>query len=841
MSKVLPIEDALPSLRSALRSSLNAVLVAAPGAGKTTRVPIALMDEPWLGGRKIVMLEPRRLAARMAARFMASKLGETVGESVGYRVRLDTKVSGRTKIEVVTEGVLTRMLQDDPALTDIGLLIFDEFHERNLHADIGLAFSLQSQSLLRDDLRILVMSATLDADPVAALLGDAPVVVSEGWMFPVETRYAVRREEGRIDGRAVKAVLEALEEHDEGDILVFLPGIGEIRRVEAQLNEACRLMPVRVAPLYGSLSAEEQDRAIAPGVGGERKIVLATSIAESSLTVEGVRIVIDSGLMRVPRFSPRTGMTRLETVPVSRASADQRRGRAGRLGPGVCYRLWTEQEDKLLPSQGAPEIAESDLAPLALELAAWGVSDPGELRWLDPPPEAAFAQARELLVRLGALSGSGRSGSGSGAITPFGRRMAAMPMHPRLACMVLRAVELGLGAAACELAALFGERDILRRDHGGAPDSDMRLRLKALHSGSGAIAGHTVDTAVCRRILAQAEQWKREWNIAETGAQADSDACGLLLSFAFPDRIASRRPNGKFLLSNGRGAVFGGDQPLSHSTYCVAAELDDTGTDSRIMLAAPIGREQLEEHHADRIAEQQEVVWDSGTQSVRARKRRSLDALALGEYPLPDPDPDKLLAALLSGIAQEGIGMLPWTKHARQFQQRLIFLHFIDPAWPDVSDEALAASLEEWLGPHVYGMRSRSDLQRVNVTGALESMLSWERRREMDEQAPTHIVVPSGSRIPIDYSDPQAPKLSVRLQEVFGLQETPRIANGKVPLLLHLLSPAQRPVQVTRDLASFWRETYFEVKKDLKGRYPKHYWPEDPYAAQPTNRARPRQ
>ncbi|WP_274361364.1 ATP-dependent helicase HrpB [Paenibacillus thermotolerans] len=829
----LPIETAIPALKVALRTHANAVLTAAPGAGKTTRVPLALLDEPWLQGKKIVMLEPRRLAARMAARYMAASIGEAAGERVGYRVRLDTKVSARTKIEVVTEGVLTRMIQTDPALENVGLLIFDEFHERNIHADVSLAFGLQAQSLLREDLRILVMSATLNARPVAELLGDAPIIASEGRQFPVETRYAVRQQSrDRIEDRVARAVTDALAAHAEGDVLVFLPGTGEIRRTEERLREACRSLPVHIAPLHGGLTPEEQDRAVSPAEGGKRKVVLATSIAESSLTVEGVRIVVDSGLMRVPKFSPRTGMTRLETVPVSRASADQRRGRAGRLGPGVCYRLWTEQEETLLPAQGTPEIAESDLAPLALQLAAWGVADPGELRWLDPPPAAAFAQARELLQRLGALDAAE-------ALTPLGRRMAELPLHPRLSGMVLRAMPIGLGAAACELAALLGERDILRGGGAGQPDADVRLRLRALRAATRS-AGLEPNEAAVRRVRLEAQQLQRECGAAGAGGERDADMAGVLLSFAYPDRIAARRPNGKYLLSGGRGAAFGPDQPLSQLPYVVAAELDDAGTDGRIALAAPITMEQLEEHHVDRIVERQELSWDRQTQSVRARKRKCLDALVLSEAPLPHPDPELTAAALLDGIVQEGLQILPWTKQAKQLQERIVFLHRIDSDWPDASDEALTASLTDWLAPYIGGMKSRADLQRLNVTEALLSLLPWEQRRMLDDWAPTHITVPSGSRIPIDYSDPASPSLSVRLQEVFGLQQTPLIAGGRVPIVMHLLSPAQRPVQVTRDLSSFWRDAYFEVKKDLKGRYPKHYWPDDPNVAQATNRVKPR-
>jgi ATP-dependent helicase HrpB len=826
VTAVLPIEPILPLVADTLRSGSGAVLVAPPGAGKTTRVPLALLEAEWLRGRRILMLEPRRLAARAAARFMAASLGEPVGETVGYRVRLESRVGPRTRIEVITEGVLTRLIQVDPALEGVGLVIFDEFHERSLHADLGLALCLQSRAVLREDLRLLVMSATLEAEPVAALLGGAPVLRSEGRSFPVETHHLARRPEGRIEPAVVRMILTALA-RDEGDLLVFLPGAGEIHRSEALLAE--QLQPggnVRVAPLYGNLPQEAQDAAILPAPPGQRKVVLATSIAETSLTVEGVRVVIDSGLMRVPRFSPRTGMARLETIPVSGASADQRRGRAGRLAPGVCYRLWTEQEERQLVTQRTPEILEADLAPLALELAAWGVSDPAELNWLDLPPAGAFAQARGLLAELGAIGPEG-------AITPHGRRMAALGMHPRLAHMLLRAVELGQGGLGCELAALLSERDILRGE-GALPDADLRLRVEALRGARDA------ETAARRRVLTEARHYQRQFGMT-TAASGDEEATGLLLAFAYPDRIAQRRGTSRFLLRNGRGAALGGVQALSDAPYLVAAELDDVGPESRIFLAAPVAMAELERHCKDQILQEDVIAWDRQAGAVRARRRERLGALVLREAPLAEPDPEGALAALLQGVREEGLDqILPWTKAARQLQERLIFLHRADPAgWPEAAEPALAAGLETWLGPHLYGLKSRGDLQRLDLKAILEGLLSREQHRELESAAPTHMAVPSGSRIPIDYSDPDAPVLAVRLQELFGWQETPRIARGRVPLTLHLLSPAHRPVQVTRDLASFWREAYFEVRKDLRGRYPKHYWPDDPLSAIPTHRTRP--
>jgi ATP-dependent helicase HrpB len=828
----LPIEIVIPQLRSALAASGAAVLQAPPGAGKTTRVPLALLNEPWLAGQKIVMLEPRRLAARAAARYMARTLGQDVGGTVGYRVRMETRVGADTRIEVVTEGVLTRMLQGDPALEGVGLVIFDEFHERSLHADLGLALTLQSRSVLRDGLRVLVMSATLDGAPVAALLGDAPVVTSEGRMHPVDVRYLPTRVEGWIEPAVARTVRQALES-TEGDVLVFLPGAAEIHRTEELLRDVSP--GVRVLPLYGNLPQPAQDEAIAPSRPGTRKVVLSTSIAETSLTIEGVRVVVDSGMMRVPRFSPRTGMTRLETTTVSRASSEQRCGRAGRVAPGVCYRLWPEHGQAALVPHGTPEILDADLAPLALELAAWGVADPAELAWLDPPPAGAFAQARELLFELGALAADG-------SITPHGRRMAGLPLHPRLAHMALRGMELGIGGLACDLAALLSDRDVFRRgDH--PPEADLRLRLHALRelASSGRVRAANVDQGGLRRVGAEAREWRRRLGL-HGGEADDVEAAGLLAAFAYPDRLGQRRPGkpGRFLLRNGRGAALVESDPLAQSPYVVAAELDGQGRESRVFLAAPVDLDDVERHFAEQVRTVTEVAWDAAARAVRPRRRSLLGALVLRESAVTDADPGVVAAALLEGIASEGIGALPWSKGARQLQERIGFLHRHDPTWPDVSDSALAATLGDWLGPFVYGMTRLDDLHRLDLSEILLGMLGWERRAALDEQAPSHVAVPSGSRVPIDYSDPDAPVLAARLQELFGMTETPRIAGGRVPLTIHLLSPAHRPVQVTRDLASFWRTGYFDVRKDLKGRYPKHYWPDDPLQAQATARVRPR-
>lgn len=812
----LPIEQVIPELKDALATNANALLLAPPGAGKTTAVPLALLHEPWLGEKKIIMLEPRRLAAKTAARYMARKLGQNPGSTVGYRVRLDTKVGPKTRIEVITEAILTRMLQADPALADVGLVIFDEFHERNLHTDVGLALCLQAQELLRDDLRLLVMSATLDTQPVAKLLGEAPVVVSEGRSYPVETIYLDKPVEGRIEPVMAQAIGRAIQE-TAGDILAFLPGAGEIKRVQERLDAMYLDRHIQVVPLYGSLTPEAQDKAIAPSIPGQRKIVLATSIAETSLTVEGVKVVVDCGLMRIPRFSPRTGMTRLDTIAVSRASADQRRGRAGRLAPGICYRLWTEGEDSRLAAGSTPEIQEADLAPLALELAAWGVKNPSELSWLDAPPTAAYNQALELLRYLGAIDAGG-------AITDHGKKLAEAGIHPRLAHMILTAIPLGYGRTACELATILGERDTLRSTF--ADNIDIRLRLDAIRRGG------------TWRTHEEIKQLCSVFEISLGGDDGDADFAGVLLAFAYPDRIAQKRDSGRFLMTNGRGAVLAGQQPLAEQPYIVAAELAEYGADSKIFLAAPVTINQIRQYCCDQIEQEDIVVWNRETQSVQARRRERLSALVLKETPWSASDAALVTAALLDGIRQEGLSILPWTKGSRQLQERLAFLHRIDTSWPDISDDVLLDTIDGWLAPYVSGITGREGLDRLNLTEILKASLSWEQLRQLDELAPTHITVPSGQRIPIDYSDSEVPVLAVRLQEMFGLAETPRIAGRRIPLMLHLLSPAHRPVQVTRDLANFWRTTYFEVRKDLLGRYPKHYWPDDPMAAQATHRTK---
>ena len=828
----LPIDAALPALRAALRSRPAAVLQAPPGAGKSTVVPLALLDEPWLRGR-IVMLEPRRLAARAVARRMAATLREPVGQTVGYRMRLDTRVSEATRIEVVTEGVLARMLESDPALEGVSLVIFDEFHERSLDADLGLALVLDARDALALDLKLLVMSATLETEPVLRLLGDAALVTAEGRVFPVETRY-VGKGPPALPGAAepperlvAATVRRALGETD-GDVLVFLPGAREIRRVQSLLEAAPLDGDVRVLPLYGDLDAAAQDAAIAPSPPGARKVVLATNIAETSLTIEGVRAVVDSGLERRSVFDPPSGMSRLETRRISRAAAEQRRGRAGRTASGVCYRCWSEGAERGLAASTPPEIASADLAPLALSLALWGARDAAALRWLDPPPKAMLASARDLLRRLGAIDPSG-------AITAHGREMAALPVHPRLAHMLLRGRELGCAALAADLAALLSERDILRGTD--ARDADVRTRLTLLRSAS---PGNAL-----RRARRLAADLRRRLGSGERAVSGDASA-GLLLAFAYPDRVGRRRPggDGRYALANGRGAVFAAPDALAREELIVAVEVDDRERDARILLAAPLDRAELERHFAAELERSDTVDWDPREQAVIARRVVRLGDLVVDEAPLQPVPEDAAAAAMLAGVRALGVAALPWTDEARSFRARVEFLRSLDlPAvasWPAMDDASLAATVERWLAPWLAGMTRREHLARIPLADALRSMLSWEDRRLLDELAPSRLEVPSGSQIRIDYEDENAPVVAVRLQEVFGLTETPRIAGGRMPVTLKLLSPAQRPVQVTRDLASFWRSGYAEVRKDLRGRYPKHYWPENPLEAEAIRGVRPR-
>jgi ATP-dependent helicase HrpB len=827
----LPIDDVLASLHDALAAHRAVVLQAPPGAGKTTRVPLALLEAPWLAGLRMVMLEPRRLAARAAARRMAGTLGQSVGDVVGVRVRGETRVSARTRIEVVTEGVLTRMLQTDPSLDGIGLVLFDEYHERSLQADLGLALAMQAQELLRPDLRLLVMSATLDVAAVSALLGEAPMISSRGRAFAVDVRHVARRDGQRVEGAVAAAVRRAIE-RDEGSVLAFLPGAGEIRRTHELLDDGSLPADVRLHPLYGDLPADAQDAAIAPARRGERKVVLATSIAETSLTIDGVRVVVDSGLSRVPRFSPRSGMTRLETVRVSQAAAEQRAGRAGRTAPGVCYRLWAAEEQGALLARATPEILEADLASLALDLAVGGVREAGELRWLDAPPAAGLAQARELLQQLGALDERGR-------ISAHGVAMAEFGVHPRLAHMLLRAKAMGAGATACLIAALVEERDVLRRDP-VRRDADLRLRV-AIVSGEGRAEHHDVDRDAVRRVRELCRGWRSQLGVAER-EEVDENAVGRLLALAYPDRVARRRDGAaeRYLLRNGLGAVLDDRGALTGSEFLAIAELDGRIPASRIYLAAPVTRSDVDELFRDQVERVDVVEWDAAAGSVRTQGVERLGAIELRAVSVREPDAAVVARTLLAAIARGDGLALRWSEPTRHLRERLRFMHARDPSWPDVSDDALRGTMERWLLPRLVGLRRRSEVEQLDLREVLLEMLTWEQRGALDTMAPTHVTVPTGSRIPIDYGQPDAPVLAVRLQELFGLAETPRIAGGAVPLTLHLLSPARRPVQVTRDLAGFWRSSYFDVRKELRGRYPKHEWPEDPLSAAPTRRAKPK-
>ncbi len=846
MATTLPIESAVPELRQTLADGRNALLTAPPGAGKTTYVPLALLDEPWLAGRKVIMLEPRRLAARAAAHRMAGSRVETIGQTVGYRIRLDSKVGPDTRIEVVTEGVLTRLLQQDPSLSGYGIVLFDEFHERSLHADASLALCLEAQRLFRPDLRLLVMSATLDCASVATILGGAPVISCEGRQHSVTTHYLDRalpreRSIGRpLEDAVVHRIRRALAE-ETGSLLVFLPGMAEIRRVERRLRE-CALPPdVLLAPLHGELPQEEQDQAIAPAPPGRRKIVLATAIAETSLTIDGIRVVIDAGLMRLARFDPRSGLTRLDTIRVTQDSAEQRRGRAGRLEPGACYRLWTAAEQNTLAPRRPPEILDADLAPLVLDLAVWGTGDPRELSWLDPPPPGAVAQARELLTRLEALDAEGRA-------TELGTRMAGLALHPRLAHMILKAIPLDLGSLACDLAALLSERDVLRGP-AASRNADLRLRLDALHGQRELVGEMTVDRATRQRMLRTAEQWRTRLHLQRSPqgprGRADSIRLGALLASAYPDRVAQRQPGHerRYRLANGRGAAFAEPQPLSAEPYLVVADLDGSTPWARIFLAAPTSLEELEACWAHQIEEREVVEWDDRAQAVRARRRRTWGELVLRDQPISRPDPMKVTALLLQGIGRQGLECLAWTNDLAQWRARVACLRRLEGAasnWPDLSDDALRDTLEEWLGPYLNGLTRIDQVRRLDLASPLHALLNREQQRQLDRLAPTHVTVPSGSRVRLDYEAGEAPVLSVRLQEMFGCRETPRIAGGKAAVTVHLLSPAGRPVQVTQDLASFWRSGYPEVRKDLRGRYPKHAWPDDPLQATPTRRTKRR-
>ena len=824
----LPIASVIPQLQKSLSEHSIALLTAEPGVGKTTHVPLFLQNEIWLGTKKIIMLEPRRLAARAAAHRMATLLRESVGETVGYRTRLDTKVGPSTKIEVVTEGILTRILQHDPSLNEYGLVIFDEFHERSLQADLGLALTLQTQLLFRKDLRLLIMSATLDTGTLTQQLKQAPVLTCKGKMFPVETRYLGSLENREFAPQVAKTIQRLLKT-ETGNMLVFLPGSGEIRRVEQELSDLSLPQQTLITSLYGNLSPHAQDQAILPPPTGWRKVVLSTNIAETSLTIEGIRIVLDIGLIRLPRFDPCSGMSRLTTSTISQASAEQRRGRAGRLEPGLCVRCWSETTQRRLAPRTPPEILDTDLTSLALELAVWGIQDTAELSWLDPPPTGALAQARQLLRSLGALDTEGH-------VTEHGRKMADLPLHPRLSHMVLQGIRRQLGTLGCDLAALLSERDLLKGS-AAKDQADLRSKMeeyyRQTHGGTG--------SGVIQRIGQASQRWQKMLGItAHPGNQKHKiDLIGVLLALAYPDRIAQQQTAGsrRYKLSNGRLAQFRHPDPLEHQEYLVVADLDGTQPVAHIYIATPIDRGDLFQYFSNLIQTNETVEWDEEKESVIANKERRLGELILEKSRLHQPDPKLVVAALFFGVRNKGISSLPWSKDQRNWQSRVQFLHRVmgaETAWPNVTDDTLLNTLETWLAPYLTNISSLPQLKRVDLTWPLQTFLSAEQRRTLDTMAPTHLPVPTGSRIALDYGSGEIPILAVRLQELFGMTETPLVANGKVPVLIHLLSPARRPVQVTQDLKSFWKSGYVEVKKELKGRYPKHFWPDDPQQAPPT-------
>jgi len=809
---MLPIHAVLEPLKAALSATPAVVLAAPPGAGKTTVVPLALLDQPWLGDGKVLVLEPRRLAARAAADRMAATLGQKAGGTVGYRTRLQSRIGPETRIEVITEGVFTRMILDDPALEGVGAVLFDEFHERSLDADLGLALARESQLVLRDDLRLLVMSATLDIAGVSKLLDGAPVIEAEGRMFPVETLYLGRNPAERFEDAVARAVMQALGEQT-GSVLVFLPGQGEIHRTVQRLNERSRDPSVDVVALYGSLDKGEQDRAIEPAPPGRRKVVLATSVAETSLTIEGVRVVIDGGLSRVPRFEPSSGLTRLATVKVSRSSAEQRRGRAGRVEPGVCYRLWDEEQTRGLVPHQRPEIQEADLTAFALDLARWGARSVEGLALLNPPPAGALAEARKVLVRLEALDAKGD-------LTAHGRRLTRIPLPPRLAHMVAVASDQDDALGGAKIAAVLSEPGL-----GGAA-VDLLDRLKGLERDRSPRA---------RDAMKLAERWARA---AGGGSGGEADA-GLLLAEAFPERIARARGKpGEVLLASGRGAFLDPTEHMAREPWLAVAELGGGDARDRIRLAAALDAAMLEADLAHRIEVEDRLAREPSGKPVIRRIRR-IGALVLDEKVVGAPDRATMTAALKSEIEAGGLKALDWGEQAASLRARLAFLHGLDAIWPDVSDEGLFTAREDWLWPLLDGARSLADVGDGKLAEALRGLVPWELQRKLDELAPPRLTTPVGSAF-IDYAAEGGPRVEIRVQELFGVKTHPTVGGGRVPLTLGLLSPARRPVQVTKDLPGFWAGSWAAVRSEMRGRYPRHPWPEDPANAEATSRAKPR-
>jgi ATP-dependent helicase HrpB len=850
-SAPLPIDEALPSLLSTLNAHSNAVLVAPPGAGKTTRVPLALLNQAWLKNQKILVLEPRRLAARGAATRMAATLNEKLGETVGMRARLNSTIGPNTRIEVITEGVFTRMILDDPTLAGIGAVLFDEFHERSLDADLGLALALDAQAGLREDLRLLVMSATLDGARVANLMNNAPIIESQGRSFPVETRYCGRDTNKRIEDQIVTAIRTA-HHADTGSMLVFLPGASEIRRVERMLQET-PLPNTIIAPLFGAMDQQAQDYAIQPPAPNIRKIVLATSIAESSLTIEGVRVVIDSGLSRVPRFEPDIGITRLETMRVNRASADQRRGRAGRLEPGICYRLWEETSTQSLPAFAEPEIKVADLSGLLLDCAEWGVSDPNTLLWLDPPPAPALNEARTELTNIKALDANGR-------ITPLGKNIRSLPLPPRLARMVIEAASMGAEQNAANIAALIVERglggdniDITHRlEHFSRDRSHRAIDMKKLCAswakmGVSALPSPHIDRIYSINTSMNANIGYTQYLLGEGASKRgergmENTSPAALLALAYPERIAKARGNnGQFLLVNGRGAQLDSTDALAKQPFLVIAKMSGKAANTRILLAAPLSQQDMLEIAKERIITAHEISFDVQSKSLRARYTQKLGAITLKSEPRYVPKSDQTALALAKGISSIGVQHLPWTKAQIQWRDRVMFLRLNEPEiWPAMSDEVLRQTIEKWLLPHLSDETSLADIKPDTLGNALHGLLDYNLAKRLEAEAPTHFLAPTGMRHAIDYEGNGAPILAIRVQELFGLSVHPSIAKGRLPLTLHLLSPKHKPIQITRDLVGFWQGSWAAVKSDMKGLYPRHPWPDDPANAVPTTRAKPR-
>jgi ATP-dependent helicase HrpB len=821
----LPIDTVIPQLKQALRSEDAVILSAEPGAGKTTRIPLALLDEHWLNGKSIIMLEPRRLAAIRAAEYMAQQLNQSAGETVGYRIRGESKISESTRLEILTEGILTRMIQSDPALPQAGLIIFDEFHERSINGDLGLSLTIDVQQHLRPDLKILVMSATLDTGSIAALFGTPPVIQCTGRSFPVTTHYA-RQPVDALNAPAVaQSIVQALR-NEEGDILVFLPGQREIRKLESLLMERDLPGSILLCTLYGDASPQHQRAAFVHAPAGKRKVILSTNIAETSITIPGVRAVIDSGYMRAAQFDPRRGMSGLTTVRVSKASADQRQGRAGRDQPGSCYRLFTEEEFRQFSLYTQPEILLTDLAPLALDMALWGESDGKNLKFLDPPPAGNLTQAHQLLRRLGALDANNK-------ITEHGKSMAALNVHPRLAHMLIEGKKRGFGPLACDIAAMLEERDVLRGRN--ESENDLSSRYSAVVNGT------VQDRHLVKRIHDQSAKLKKMLQLPSVpfGKIKETHSLGLLLAMVYPDRAAKRRQNGQYQLSGNTVGALPKGSVLSSHEYLAVCDVDGAGSEVRIFLAEPLSKDDIYSAFKDQIEEKEEITWNEKEGMVVARRIEAFGALELSSKKI-GPDPEECKNIILAVIQREGIDSLPWDSAARSLQSRSEWLrskHLVDPSWPDLSDRALTATLEHWLRPYLDGITNRTQIKKIAMETIIRGMFSYQQLQQLDRLAPTHLTVPTGSRITIDYAASQ-PALSVRLQEMFGETETPTIGGGKEKVLIHLLSPARRVLAVTQDLPSFWKNAYPDVRKDMRGQYPKHVWPEDPLSAIPTRKTK---